>query len=145
MAVFSSCTLVWLIETLYLSTFLQVCCFKDTCLKPLVNCLYFTDNISIFSCRFVLGGEHGRLKYGPPQGHSPVIESLLPKEKLKIEPCFFFGDVHKNVISGPTEILDYAPFVPVPVETGNVSTNHANELKHSSNDGNVSTDPTMEM
>ncbi|XP_053408017.1 ryanodine receptor-like isoform X6 [Mercenaria mercenaria] len=72
------------------------------------------------SCRFVLGGEHGRLKYGPPQGHSPAIESLLPKVKLKIEPCFFFGDIQKNVISGPTEILDYAPFVPVPVETSNV-------------------------
>ncbi|KAH3855014.1 hypothetical protein DPMN_097574, partial [Dreissena polymorpha] len=72
------------------------------------------------SCRFVLGSEHGKLKYGPPEGHSPAIESLLPKQKLKIEPCFYFGDVQKNIISGPTEVLDYAPFVPQPVDTGNV-------------------------
>ncbi|KAL4238125.1 Ryanodine receptor 2 [Mactra antiquata] len=72
------------------------------------------------SCRFVLGGEHGRLKYGPPESHSPVIETLLPKEKLKIEPCFYFGDVNKNIISGPTEVSNYAPFVPLPVDTGSV-------------------------
>lgn len=69
----------------------------------------------------MLGGEHGRLKYGPPNGHSPVLESLPPKEKLKISPCFYFGDVQKNIISGPTEVIEYAPFVPQPVETGNVS------------------------
>ncbi|KAA0203309.1 hypothetical protein HAZT_HAZT004820 [Hyalella azteca] len=31
------------------------------------------------SCaRFLLGGEHGRLKYPPPEAHSPVNECLLP-------------------------------------------------------------------
>lgn len=68
-----------------------------------------------------MGGEHGRLKFGPPDGHSPVVESLLPREKLKIEPCFFFGDIVKNTISGPTEMLDYTPFVPNPVDTAHVS------------------------
>ncbi|KAL3874970.1 hypothetical protein ACJMK2_037916, partial [Sinanodonta woodiana] len=72
------------------------------------------------SCRFILGGEHGRLKHGPPEGHSPVIESLLPKEKLKIQPCFYFGDIPKNIIRGPTEVTDYVPFVPKPVDTANV-------------------------
>lgn len=33
---------------------------------------------SDFSVRFLLGGEHGRLKYPPPDGHSPVSECLQP-------------------------------------------------------------------
>ena len=74
-----------------------------------------------FSCRFVLGGSNGRLRWGPPEGHSPAIEALPPKEKLKIEPRFYFGEVSKNIISGPTESLDYAPFVPKPVDTAHVS------------------------
>ncbi|XP_021344165.1 ryanodine receptor-like, partial [Mizuhopecten yessoensis] len=71
------------------------------------------------SCRFLLGGEHGRLKYGPPDNHSPVVECLLPKEKVKVEPCFMFGDVSRNIICGPTEICEYTPFVPNPVDTAN--------------------------
>ena len=69
----------------------------------------------------MLGGEHGRLKFNPPEGHSPVYESLLPREKLKIEPCFYFGEQHKNIISGTTEILDFNAFVPNPVDTTHVS------------------------
>ncbi|XP_070180339.1 ryanodine receptor-like isoform X4 [Littorina saxatilis] len=72
------------------------------------------------SCRYMFGGEDGRLKYGPPDEHSPMIESLPPKEKLHIEPCFYFGELHKNVISGPTEICDYHPFVPNPVSTSHI-------------------------
>lgn len=72
------------------------------------------------SVRFMLGGEHGRLKFSPPEGHSPVYESLLPREKLKIEPCFYFGEQHKNIISGPTEIMDFNAFVPNPVDTSHV-------------------------
>lgn len=73
------------------------------------------------SCRYVFGGEDGRLKFGPPDEHSPMIESLPPKEKLRIEPCFYFGELHKNIISGPTEFCDYQPFVPNPVSTSHVS------------------------
>ena len=69
----------------------------------------------------MLGGSNGRLRWGPPEGHSPAIESLPPKEKLRIEPRFYFGEVTKNIISGPTEVLDYAPFVPKPVDTSHVS------------------------
>ncbi|XP_050406916.2 ryanodine receptor [Patella vulgata] len=72
------------------------------------------------SCRYVLGGEHGRLKYGPPEEHSPIIECLMPKEKLVIQSCFYFGDMKKCIISGPTEIFDYVPFVPNPVATGRI-------------------------
>ncbi|XP_025103910.1 ryanodine receptor-like isoform X4 [Pomacea canaliculata] len=72
------------------------------------------------SCRYVFGGDHGRLKFGPPDEHSPVIESLPPKEKMRIEPCYYFGELNKNIISGPTEICDYHPFVPNPVSTSHI-------------------------
>ncbi|KAK3094056.1 hypothetical protein FSP39_023525 [Pinctada imbricata] len=71
-------------------------------------------------CRFILGGDHGKLKYGPPDGHSPVAESLMPDEKLRIEPCFYFGAPNKNVLSGPTEMTFYTPFVPNPVDTSHI-------------------------
>jgi ryanodine receptor 2 len=73
-----------------------------------------------FSCRFVFGGDHGKFKFGVPEGHSPAIESLFPKENLKLDQCFWFGDVQRNLICGPTEV-DYVPYVPHPVETSNVS------------------------
>ncbi|XP_064623398.1 ryanodine receptor-like isoform X6 [Lineus longissimus] len=73
------------------------------------------------SCRFILGGEHGRLRFGPHEGFAPVCESLLPKEKLKIEPCFHVGDVQRCVIAGPGESLkDNAIFVPNPVDTSHI-------------------------
>ncbi|XP_048731868.2 ryanodine receptor-like isoform X6 [Ostrea edulis] len=70
--------------------------------------------------RFMLGGEHGKLKHGPPQGHSAVVESLMPKDRLRLEPCFVFGEVSKNILSGPTEITDYVPFVPKAIDTANI-------------------------
>ena len=65
----------------------------------------------------MMGGEHGKLKYGPPPGHSPICESLLPKERLKISPSFQFGDVPRGLVFGPDEVRDLAPFVPQPVDT----------------------------
>ena len=69
----------------------------------------------------MLGGEHGKLKYGPPEGHSPVSESLMPKEKLKIEPCFYLGNIPKGLVCGQAEVRDYTAFVPKPVDTSHVS------------------------
>ncbi|XP_071161899.1 ryanodine receptor-like [Mytilus edulis] len=71
------------------------------------------------SCRFVFGGDHGKFKFELPDGHSPAIEALLPKEKLKLDQCFWFGDIHRNVIHGPMEI-EYTPYVPKPVDTANI-------------------------
>lgn len=78
----------------------------------------------IYSIRFMLGGEHGRLKYGPPEGHSPVCESLLPKDVLTIQPCFQFGDLPRGIITGPQQITKNAAFVPHPVDTAHVSINY---------------------
>lgn len=75
-----------------------------------------------FSCRFLFGGDHGRLKFGPPQGHSPIIQTLLPSQDLNTEPCFHFGDIAKGIIFGPSvEKYDDAAFVPKPVDTEEIT------------------------
>jgi len=74
----------------------------------------------------MLGGDHGKLKHGPPEGHSPVSESLMPKERLRIEPCFHLGNVPKGLVCGPAEVRGDTAFVPKPVDTSHVS-NHRNK------------------
>ena len=39
---------------------------------------------SKISCRFLFGGDHGRLKYAPPENFSPLFECLLPAQQLYI-------------------------------------------------------------
>jgi len=70
----------------------------------------------------MIGGDHGRLKHGPPEGHSPISESLMPKERLRIEPCFHLGNIPKGLVCGPAEVRDHTAFVPKPVDTSHVST-----------------------
>lgn len=77
--------------------------------------------VLIFSCRFLLGGDHGRLKYIPPEEFSPLVESLLPQQVLSIDPCFYFGNLNKVVLSGPWPVEDDTAFVPTPVDTTTVS------------------------
>ncbi|XP_055337214.1 ryanodine receptor-like isoform X3 [Paramacrobiotus metropolitanus] len=72
------------------------------------------------SVRFMLGGDHGRLKHGPPSGYSAVIESLLPKETLRIEPRFFFGDINRSLLAGPSLVQENVGFVPAPIDTSSV-------------------------
>ncbi|CAG2055111.1 unnamed protein product, partial [Timema podura] len=76
---------------------------------------------SKLSCRFLLGGDHGRLKYIPPEGFSPLVESLLPQQVLSIDPCFYFGNLNKCVLAGPWLVEDDTAFVPTPVDTSAVS------------------------
>ena len=76
---------------------------------------------TLCSVRIMLGGDHGKFKHGPPEGHSPAYESMLPKEKVKIVPCYTFGDVPKGLICGPAEVTARPPFVPLPIETTSVS------------------------
>ena len=79
------------------------------------------------SARFLFGGEQGRLKYAPPDNFSPVYECLLPTQNLCIDPGFYFGELHKVILSGPLPTEDDVAFVPNPVDTTNVSTrNHLN-------------------
>uniref|UniRef100_A0A0A9WDJ1 Ryanodine receptor 44F n=2 Tax=Lygus hesperus TaxID=30085 RepID=A0A0A9WDJ1_LYGHE len=76
---------------------------------------------SKLSCRFLLGGDHGRLKYAPPEEFSPLVESLQPQQVLSIDPCFYFGQLSKTILSGPFPIESDTAFVPVPVDTTSVS------------------------
>ncbi|XP_030749975.1 ryanodine receptor isoform X1 [Sitophilus oryzae] len=76
---------------------------------------------SKLSCRFLLGGDHGKLKFSPPEDFSPLVESLLPQQILNLDPCFYFGNMNKNVIAGPFYIEDDTAFVPNPVDTSMVS------------------------
>ncbi|OQV16827.1 Ryanodine receptor [Hypsibius exemplaris] len=69
------------------------------------------------SCRFMLGGDNGRLKHGPQAGFSAVIESLPPNETLRIEPCFYFGEMHRSLLAGPSLVQASATFVPTPIDT----------------------------
>lgn len=73
------------------------------------------------SCRFLLGGDHGRLKYIPPDEFSPLVECLLPQQVLSIDPCFYFGNLSKVVLAGPWPVEDDTAFVPTPVDTSMVS------------------------
>lgn len=73
------------------------------------------------SCRFLLGGDHGRLKYEPPMGFSPLVQCLMPHQILSLDPCFYFGNLNKNVLQGPWLIQDDTAFVPNPVDTSTVT------------------------
>ena len=76
------------------------------------------------SCRFLFGGEHGRLKFTPPDGFSPIYDSLLPTQILAIDPCFYFGEMAKGVLAGPLPVEDDVAFVPQPVDTSTVINIH---------------------
>ncbi|KAJ8982742.1 hypothetical protein NQ317_014040 [Molorchus minor] len=94
-------------------------CFRnfnlDGMFFPVVSCS------SKLSCRFLLGGDHGKLKYAPLEDFSPLVESLLPQQVLLLEPCFYFGNMSKHVIAGPLYVEDDTAFVPNPVDTAMVS------------------------
>ena len=76
-----------------------------------------------YSARFLFGGEQGRLKYAPPDQFSPIYECLLPTQTLCIDPGFYFGELHKVILSGPLPTEDDVAFVPNPVDTTNVGQN----------------------
>ena len=63
-------------------------CFKnfntDGMFYPVVS---FSAKLS---CRFLFGGDHGRLKYGPPIGHSPLVETLLPGDQSVLTNLFSY-------------------------------------------------------
>ena len=87
---------------------------------PVVSC---SSNVS---CRFLLGGDHGRLRFEPPTSEfSPLYESVLAHQSFSLEPCFYFGNLKKGVFSGPLPVEDESlVFVPNPVDTSNIILPH---------------------
>ncbi|KAK6754198.1 hypothetical protein RB195_013289 [Necator americanus] len=80
------------------------------------------------SCRFIFGGDQGRLRFGPPPGFSAVVEAV--SGDLQISDCLSFGELPKNIYCGPATIFSsIEPFVPQPVDISNVVLHHhANEI-----------------
>lgn len=72
------------------------------------------------SVRFVFGTNQGKLKFGPPEGHAAIAEALMPRDRLRIEPCFSLGNPEKGIYCGPTEPRELVVFIPVPVDTSHV-------------------------
>lgn len=82
---------------------------------------YVSIDLLFYSCRFLLGGDHGRLRFVPPPEMSPLVESLLPQQTLGLDPCSYFGNLNKCVLAGPWLVEDDTAFVPTPVNTTTVS------------------------
>ncbi|CAO4380202.1 unnamed protein product [Caenorhabditis nigoni] len=80
------------------------------------------------SCRFILGGNQGRLRYGPPTGFSAVVEAV--NGELGITDCLSFGDLGKNIFCGPQTIFNnLEPFIPTPIDVSTTQlTHHAMEM-----------------
>ncbi|KAL3320659.1 Ryanodine receptor 3 [Cichlidogyrus casuarinus] len=74
------------------------------------------------SLRFLFGGNQGKLRFGPPQGYSPINEARLASQRLRLEPVFFSGTLEKCVVSGsaisPTP--SQSVFVPQTILTAGV-------------------------
>lgn len=85
----------------------------------LFNCMLLYG----FSCRFMFGGAHGRLRFGPPPGFSALVEAA--QDQIEICECLSFGDIAKNVYSGPSTLhQNTEPFVPTPVDISAVMLPH---------------------
>ncbi|VDO40897.1 unnamed protein product [Haemonchus placei] len=81
------------------------------------------------SCRFIFGGDQGRLRFGPPPGFSAAVEAV--SGELQISDCLSFGDLPKNVYCGPhTLFTTVEPFVPQPVDISNITLHHHAEEIH---------------
>lgn len=74
------------------------------------------------SCRFLFGDEHGRFKSGPPEGCAPIYQAMLARQKIKLFPCFTYGDMQKSVFAGPPQPLEQIAFTPRPVDTAQIQT-----------------------
>ncbi|CAB1343728.1 unnamed protein product [Coregonus sp. 'balchen'] len=84
----------------------------DGLLFPVVS---FSAGVKV---RFLLGGRHGEFHFLPPPGFAPCSEALLPRMKLRVEPCQdFTQDQH---LQGPTVPLTPATFTPSPVDISQV-------------------------
>ncbi|XP_068576132.1 ryanodine receptor 2 isoform X5 [Cebidichthys violaceus] len=88
----------------------------DGLLHPVVS---FSAGVKV---RFLFGGEqHGEFRYLPPPGFAPCSDALLPRVKLKLEPCQKYildrGEGTQELI-GPLVPATPLTFTPTPVDIG---------------------------
>ncbi|KAL7383245.1 hypothetical protein ABVT39_007231, partial [Epinephelus coioides] len=73
--------------------------------------------------RFLFGGRHGEFRFLPPPGFAPCSEALLPRIKLKLEPCQKYILDHgegKRELIGPLVPATPVTFTPTPVDISKV-------------------------
>ncbi|KAM3863107.1 ryanodine receptor 2-like [Diretmus argenteus] len=90
----------------------------DGLLYPVVS---FSAGVKV---RFLLGGRHGEFRFLPPPGFASCSEALLPRVKLKIEPCQRYTLDHgdgKQQLIGPSVPLTPATFTPTPADISKVT------------------------
>ncbi|TNN69664.1 Ryanodine receptor 2 [Liparis tanakae] len=89
----------------------------DGLLHPVVS---FSAGIKV---RFLFGGQHGEFRYLPPPGFASCSDALLPRVKLKLEPCQKYildrGEGTQELI-GPLVPVTPLTFTPTPVDTSKV-------------------------
>ncbi|KAM3606327.1 uncharacterized protein V6R79_014397 [Siganus canaliculatus] len=74
--------------------------------------------------RFLFGGKHGEFRFLPPPGFAPCADALLPKVKLKVEPCQKYILDHgdgKQELLGPLAPATPVTFTPMPVDVSKVT------------------------
>ncbi|XP_041866038.1 ryanodine receptor 2 isoform X2 [Melanotaenia boesemani] len=73
--------------------------------------------------RFLFGGRHGEFRFLPPPGYGSCSEALLPKVKLKVEPCLKYiltrGEGIKD-FTGPLEPVTPVTFTPTQIDISKV-------------------------
>jgi ryanodine receptor 2 len=45
---------------------------------------------------------------------------MLQKQKIKLYPCFTYGDMSKTIFNGPPQPLEQIAFTPKPVDTSQI-------------------------
>ncbi|XP_071061794.1 ryanodine receptor 2 isoform X1 [Pseudochaenichthys georgianus] len=89
----------------------------DGLLHPVVS---FSAGINV---RFLFGGRHGEFRFLPPPGFAPCCDALLPRVKLKLEPCQKYildqGEGKLELI-GPSVPSSPMTFTPTPVDISKV-------------------------
>uniref|UniRef100_A0A671YWR5 Ryanodine receptor 2 n=1 Tax=Sparus aurata TaxID=8175 RepID=A0A671YWR5_SPAAU len=89
----------------------------DGFLYPVVS---FSAGVKV---RFLFGGRHGEFRFLPPPGFAPCSDALLPRVKLKVEPCQKYildhGEGRQSLI-GPLVPTTPVTFTPTPVDISKV-------------------------
>lgn len=82
----------------------------------------FSPSLNVLSLnsrfRFLFGGRHGEFRFLPPPGFAPCTEALLPRMKLKVEPCQKY--ILDQELVGPSMPVTPVVFTPAPVDISKV-------------------------
>lgn len=84
-----------------------------------------------FRVRFLFGGRHGEFRFLPPPGYASCSEALLPKVKLKVEPCqkhVIESEKTEKKLFGPSVPITPVTFSPTPVDISKVTLTWGNHI-----------------